>query len=123
MPKKILIVDDERDFLGSIAEYLRSKGYAVDTALEGEQALQKLRAGPPPDLAVIDIVMPNMDGHRLGMQMKQDPKYQRIPLIILSATVAEEGKPEPWEIGHLYVSKPVDPDALLRKIQGLIGAP
>lgn len=123
MPKKVLIVDDERDFLSSIAEYLRAKGYAVDTALEGEQALQKLQAGAPPDLAVIDLVMPSMDGHRLGMQMRGDPRYRRIPLIILSATVAEEGKPESWELGDLYVSKPVDPDALLREIQGLIGAP
>ena len=120
MGKKLLIVDDEQDFLDSITFYLQAKGFEVETAADGVEALKKIQAGLP-DLAVIDLILPKLDGWRVAKRLKESSPDRRIPVLMLSALVSRAGEPEMWEVGDYYLSKPVTPEGLLAKIQGMLG--
>jgi two-component system KDP operon response regulator KdpE len=114
---RILAVDDERQIRRVIQVNLKAKGYEVITAETGEEALQ-LISHRPPDLALVDLLLPGMDGIDLTRQLHQT--YQ-IPIIILSAIVEEAKKIEALEVGaDDYVTKPFSMKELIARIRSVL---
>ncbi|MDP3921660.1 MAG: response regulator [Candidatus Omnitrophota bacterium] len=121
MPKKILIVDDEPTILKLIASRLQAHGYETITASDGQEGLSRARADKP-DLIILDVMMPKMDGYRVAKMLKLDDLYKGIPIIFLTAKVQEQDR----ETGRLtgaeaYLTKPCDPELLISKVTELIG--
>lgn len=114
---RVLVVDDERHIRRSLQVSLESRGYAVETAETGEQALMVL-TNRLPDIAVVDLVMPGMDGVELTRRLRQ---RSTLPIIVLSAIGEERRKVEVLEIGaDDYVTKPFGTDELLARIRALL---
>ena len=85
--KRILVVDDEPDFVAVVKINLEKAGFQVETAFDGEEALGKVRANPP-DAIVLDVMMPERDGYSVSATLKADKRFNRIPVLLLTA-VAE----------------------------------
>lgn len=114
--KKILIVDDEPDVASLLNLMLKSKGYETITAGDGQEALEKAR-NEKPDLIVLDIMLPRLDGYKVARMLKFDEKFSHIPIIMVTAKIQEKDKKMGVEMGaDAYVTKPFDTAALLNKI-------
>ena len=117
--KKILVVDDEPDVASLLTLLLSSQGYAVIVARDGEEALAQALAEMP-DLILLDVMLPRMDGYKVAHMLKFDAKYRQPPVIMLTANVQEKSKETSLAAGaDDYVAKPFDTAELLAKI-GLI---
>jgi two-component system alkaline phosphatase synthesis response regulator PhoP/two-component system response regulator VicR len=113
MPKHILAVDDERNILRLVEVNLLRAGYRVTTASDGQEALEKLDADPP-DMLVLDVMMPRMDGFALLKRLKQDAARAEIPVLLLTAKAQDRDIFEGWTLGcHGYLTKPFNPAELL----------
>ena len=136
MAKRILIVDDEDDLVHSLCIYLEREGYHVTTASDGQEALDcltaqspvqnltlldpaeeepnpKLAPSPLPDLIVLDIEMPHLNGLETLKCLRANPTTARIPVIFLTARDGFLDIEEGWAIGaDLYLTKPFDPEQL-----------
>jgi len=116
-PKKILVVDDEPDVASLLTLMLKSQGYAVITAGDGQEALEKAR-GEAPDLILLDVMLPRMDGYKVARMLKFDENYSQIPIIMLTAKIQDRDKQTGLEMGaNDYLTKPFDTAALLAKIK------
>lgn len=121
MPKRILIVDDEPDLLKMVEFRLKIAGYTVSTAKDGEEGLRLIR-NDPPDLVLLDIRLPKMDGGEVCKCMKSDEKLRTIPIILFTASGAERILEKVKETGaDDYLMKPFDGEDLLRRIKKLTG--
>ncbi len=111
----ILIVDDTPENLRVLEELLRSEGYAARSVLDGAAALEEATASPP-DLILLDIMMPTMDGFEVCRRLKQDASLRNVPVIFLSALDAVSDKVKAFSLGAAdYVSKPFQfPEVLVR---------
>ena len=117
---RILIVDDEADLVETLKFRLETAGYEVNTALDGQEGLKKARSENP-DLVILDLMLPKLDGYRVCRMLKFDEKYKGIPIILFSARVQESDIKMGEEQGaDAYVTKPFDPKALLAKIDELL---
>ncbi len=121
MPKTILIVDDEPEFLKMVKMRLEANGYIIVTASDGQEGVMKAKQFIP-DLILIDVMMPNMDGVGTVRLLKADPKTGGIPIIFLTAILdnIEEEQQQKIIIGNNYypaIAKPFAPEKFLRKIQ------
>lgn len=120
--KRILVVDDEKDLVETVTLRLNSVGYEVISAYDGPQALQKARKEKP-DLIILDLMLPRMDGYKVCGLLKADKRYNKIPIIMFTARAQEEYKKLGEEAGaDAYITKPFEPQALLGKIQELLKA-
>jgi two-component system alkaline phosphatase synthesis response regulator PhoP len=118
---KILVVDDEIYIVHILDFSLGMEGYEVLTALDGEQALEKARAGHP-DLIVLDIMMPKLDGYETCKMLKADPATRDIPVILLSAKGRNVDQKIGFEVGaDDYITKPFSPRKLVERINALLG--
>jgi CheY-like chemotaxis protein len=95
MTAKVMVVDDDADLQMAVADILEDAGYQVTTAHHGAMALELLRKGEPPDVVLLDVMMPVMSGPELAEVMRADPELQGIPIIVFTAhadatRVAEE---------------------------------
>ena len=119
---KILLVDDDIDFVETTKIVLESKPYEVVVALEGDEALRKAREERP-DLILLDIIMPVKDGFTAAEQLKQDPQLSKIPTIMLTSFSARHGETAiPVSRGFTldvedYIEKPITPEELLAKVE------
>jgi CheY-like chemotaxis protein len=121
-PKTILIVDDEPDVCTYISTLLEDHGYATISAKNGEEALGKLQAVSPA-LITLDISMPEKSGVRLYREIKEDSRWKKIPIIIITGISEDFQKfistrrqvPPP----EGYLSKPINPEEILELIQKL----
>jgi DNA-binding response OmpR family regulator len=112
----ILVVDDEEYILAFVGIKLRVSGYQVSTASNGIQALEILR-NKVPDLVILDLIMPRMDGVKL---LKEIRKFSSVPVIILSAVYAQDVKIRGLREGaDDYIHKPFDPDELVARIEAI----
>ena len=112
---KILVVDDEIYIVHILDFSLGMEGYEVVTALDGEQALEKARAEKP-DLIVLDIMMPKLDGYETCKRLKADAETQDIPVILLSAKGRNIDQKVGFEVGaDDYVTKPFSPRKLVER--------
>jgi two-component system alkaline phosphatase synthesis response regulator PhoP len=118
--KRILVVDDEIYIVHILEFSLTMEGYTVLTASDGEEAL-KLIEQERPDLVVLDIMMPKLDGYEVCRRLRQDDQFGNLPVILLSA----KGRPVDREAGLQagaddYIAKPFSPRKLLEKIRELL---
>lgn len=115
--KRLLIVEDSRDFQALLQHLFRSEGYLVDYALNGKEALDRLRSSEHlPDLILLDLMMPVMDGLEFRHQQEQDPKLAEIPIVVMTAH--GESRASKMKIGAKdFVKKPPDMDVLLNVVR------
>ena len=120
MSEQILIVDDQPDLAGLMADVLSDAGYQTRVAENGCVALHEVQADPP-DLLLLDAQMPEMDGFELASMLKADPITATIPIIMVSANEGRGARLIGLESGaEDYLSKPVDPAELIAKIRNLL---
>ncbi len=114
--KKILIVDDEQDIVESLKFVLEAEGYECYTAFNGDDGLKSAKEIVP-DLILLDIMMPKMNGYKISRLLKFDNKYKDIPIIMLTARSQEEDKLIGEETGaNEYITKPFDLDYVVSKV-------
>lgn len=112
----ILIVDDTPANLGVIVDYLRHYGFGIMIARSGESALQKARYAPP-DIILLDVLMPDMDGFETCRQLKADEITKDIPVIFMTSLTSPEDKVKGFEAGAVdYVTKPLYQEEVLARI-------
>ena len=109
----ILVVDDDADFLHTVCEVLEEEGYRVERASNGRAALDRLLAGPLPDLVLTDLVMPALDGWQLVTALKEHPELAGIPVVVMSGGHRALTS-APVSAG--YVDKPINPARLLETL-------
>jgi two-component system alkaline phosphatase synthesis response regulator PhoP/two-component system response regulator VicR len=113
MAKKILAVDDERAIVRLVQVNLERAGYEVVTAYDGREALEKV-ASESPDLIVLDVMMPYMDGFEVLETLKKDPETRDTPVIMLTAKAQDADVFRGWQSGvDCYLTKPFNPMELL----------
>jgi two-component system, OmpR family, alkaline phosphatase synthesis response regulator PhoP len=118
----ILAVDDERNILRLVEVNLNRAGYRVSTAMDGQEALEKIRAERP-DMVVLDWMMPRMDGFALLRTLKANPDTQGIPVIMLTAKAQDKDIFAGWQAGaDVYLSKPFNPAELLLFVRKILEA-
>ena len=119
MPKKILVTDDSPTIVAMIKAVLESEGYIVVTAADGQEAVDKAKKEKP-DLIILDLMLPKIDGYKVCAMLKFDKNYSKIPIIILTARAGESDKELGVEVhADAYVTKPFEPQALLAKVKEL----
>ena len=119
--KKILVVDDEVQLVDMVKMRLEANNYDVITAYDGQEALDKAHKEKP-DLIILDLMLPKMDGYKVCRMLKFDEKYKSIPIVMFTARAQEEDEKVGMEVGaDAYITKPFDPQLLLDKIQELVG--
>ena len=119
--KKVLIVDDDRDCLQLVKDYLESKGFLTITAFEGETGLAKAKQLVP-DLIILDVMMPLMDGITVLQKLKQDASTEKIPVIMLTAKDRDEDVLKGYDFGaEYYITKPFDLKQLIMGVKLMLG--
>ena len=113
----VLVVDDAADNLEVISGLLKGL-YKVKVAANGEKGLQIARSDSPPDLILLDIMMPEISGYEVCTQLKADPATHHIPIIFLTALSSAEDERKGLELGaEDYVTKPISPAILLARVK------
>ena len=117
----ILAADDDEDILELIAFRLERSGYTMVLARDGEEALKAAREHLP-DLAVLDVMMPKMDGYEVTRALRADEATRRIPVILLTARVQDADVQRGFDAGaDDYVRKPFSPQELRARVQSILG--
>jgi DNA-binding response OmpR family regulator len=121
MPKrKILLVDDEEDLIKTVAFRLEANGYDVCSASDGLAAMEKAHRERP-DLIILDLMLPKIDGYKVCGLLKKDSRYSAIPIIMFSARAQDSDVQMGKEMGaDAYISKPFEPQVLLDKVAELL---
>ncbi len=118
---KILLIDDDTMFISLVKNRLKSNGYEVVTASEAPAGLEIAMKGSP-DLIILDVMMPIINGYNICRLLKSEADCKDIPIILLTARSAEDDQKIGQEVGaDAYLFKPLDTNALLNKIRELLG--
>lgn len=123
--KKILMVDDDADFVEATKIILENKSYEVIVAYDGKEGLTKAQSEDP-DLIILDVMMPEMDGYEVCAKLKEDPKYCEIPILLLTAVgQAIRATEYTKDMGMRteaddYVDKPVEIVELVSRVENLL---
>jgi two-component system, OmpR family, alkaline phosphatase synthesis response regulator PhoP len=119
---KLLLVDDEPDLVQMVSLRLKAAGYEVTTALDGQQALDKVKESRP-DLMILDLMLPKLDGYKVCRLLKFDERTKEIPILIFTARAQEQDVKLATECGaDAYLTKPFEAKTLLGKLQELLAA-
>jgi len=116
---RILLIDDDVDFVRATTKVLESKPYEVIVAFDGKEGLEKARSEKP-DLVFLDILMPKVDGFAVADQFKKDESLSKIPVVALTSFSDSYGQPFAFEVSD-FVQKPVSPKDLLAKVEKHLG--
>ena len=120
MLKKVLIVDDEQDIVESLKFVLEEAGFACSCAFNGEDGL-RLAKEISPDLIILDVMMPKINGYKICRLLKYDNKYKNIPILMVTARSQEEDKLIGEETGvDEYITKPFELDEIVKKVEGYL---
>jgi len=120
--KRILVVDDEPDFVSLVKANLLNNGYDVDVAYNGVEAIQKVKTNPP-DAIVLDVMMPEMDGFEVCNVLRNDDKYEDIPIILLTAVSDHVSSTQYSHSDAMnmdaddYLAKPASPDDIIQSLK------
>jgi DNA-binding response OmpR family regulator len=118
--KRILVVDDEVDLVETVRFSLELEGYDVLIAYNGEEALNQARKENP-DLILLDLMLPKLDGYKVCRLLKFDERYKHIPILMLTAKIQEKDKATGMETGaNEYITKPFEMDELMKKVKGYL---
>ncbi len=117
---KVLVVDDEEYIQHILSFSFGAEGYDVVTASDGEEGIDKAR-NQKPDVIVMDIMMPKMDGYEACKRLKSDPQTRNIPVILLTAKGRDTDRKLGSEAGaDDYVVKPFSPGRLIERVEGIM---
>jgi CheY-like chemotaxis protein len=124
---KIVIVDDDADYINVVKTILESEQYAVVTAGDKTEGMEKIRVEKP-DLAILDVMMNAwQDGFEMSRQLKKNPQFKNMPIMILTAVMNRTGidfkstAGDPiWIPVDMFLDKPVEPDVLLSEVKMLL---
>lgn len=113
----ILVVDDTPDHLTLVSNLLKNE-YRVKIAIDGDIALKIAASDPPPDLILLDVTMPGMDGYEVCRRLKSSPATVHIPVIFLTARLDEADEMKGLALGAIdYITKPINPNILLARVK------
>ena len=122
---KILLIDDDMDFVNATRTVLETRDYRVIVANNGDEGIQKAREENP-DLIILDIIMPVKDGFTAAEQLKKDPRLSKIPVLVLTSFSARRGETS-LAVGQGmsletedYIEKPAKPEELLETVEKLL---
>jgi len=119
-PKKILVVDDEVDLVETVRFPLEMEGFDVLVSYNGEDALNQARKESP-DLIILDLMLPKLDGYKVCRLLKFDERYKHIPILMLTAKTQEKDKTLGMETGaNEYITKPFEMDYLMEKVKAYL---
>jgi CheY-like chemotaxis protein len=120
-PTRILVADDDPVILRLLQVNFNLEGFEVHTATRGEEALEKAREHLP-DIILLDVMMPGVDGWEVCRRLKEDQATAAIPVIFLSARAQDQDRRRGYELGVVaYVTKPFDPGELIEVVQRSLG--
>ena len=122
MPDKprILLVDDEPIIVKAVEKRLQAEGYEVLVAADGQEALEKAKKENP-NLIILDLMLPKMDGYKVCALLKKDVRYAQTPIVMFTARAQESDETLGLECGaDAYLKKPFNSQELLEKIKGLL---
>lgn len=123
MAKRILVIDDDENIQDMLQVILAAKGYLVDIAYDGRQAISKLKQNRP-DLLITDLTMPVMDGWALLIALKRDPSYASLPVLVITSSQEMQHVEKAKKMGvESYIVKPFEPEKVLRIVRHLIESP
>jgi two-component system alkaline phosphatase synthesis response regulator PhoP len=123
MAKRILVIEDEPHVQAVIRKRLETKGYEVVTAIDGREGLRQCRSARP-DLIILDLILPGMDGFQLCALLKRDDTLRETPILMLTARTQERDIERGIALGaDAYMTKPFKPAALLKRIAELLDKP
>lgn len=118
--EKILIVDDEEDVVELVRYNLEKEGYKIESANSGEDALKSAKSKSP-DLIILDLMLPGIDGLEVCRRLKADSKTENIPVIMLTAKIEESDIVTGLELGAQdYVTKPFSPKVLIARVRRIL---
>lgn len=115
--KKILIIEDDTSIRELLVEIFESEGYLVDSGVNGSEGIKALETNIP-DLILMDVMMPVMDGYAFRMEQMKNPKWDSIPVVAMSAQDQGRGKLEDHGITN-FINKPLELDRLLETVKSL----
>lgn len=120
MSERILIIEDDRS-TARLTEYtLRQAGYEVDVASDGFEGLRRALAEHP-DLIILDIMLPGLDGYEVCHRVRQKPETANLPILMISAKARQDDKDIGLRVGaDEYLTKPVDPSEILARVESLL---
>ena len=122
--QRILMVEDEEDIAFLIRFMLERHGFVVDHAADGRQAIEKITTSSPPDLTLMDIMLPYHDGLELIERLRTQAGWAQVPVVMLTAKALEADIVRALELGaDDYVTKPFQPEELLARIRRLLRRP
>jgi DNA-binding response OmpR family regulator len=117
---RILVVEDDRDIADLVSRYLERAGFAVEILTSGRQALTAI-AERPPDVLILDLMLPHVDGLEICRLVRADPKTAAIPIIMLTARGEESERIVGLELGaDDYIAKPFSPNELVARVRALL---
>jgi CheY-like chemotaxis protein/signal transduction histidine kinase/HAMP domain-containing protein len=112
--KKLLVVDDDMRNIYSLTVVLEEKGFDIEIAMNGREAVDALNAAPDKDMVLMDIMMPEMDGYEAMTEIRKNPKFAKLPIIALTAKAMKNDRQKCIEAGaNDYITKPIEADKLL----------
>ncbi|MBD1911202.1 MULTISPECIES: response regulator transcription factor [unclassified Leptolyngbya] len=115
--KRLLLIDDDPNLILLVKDYLEFRGYQVDTAENGQEALDLLQ-GETPDMIICDVMMPQMDGYSFVEHVRKDPRTSWIPVLFLSAKGQSQDRVKGLNIGaDVYMVKPFEPEELVAQVE------
>jgi len=118
--RKIMIVDDEHDFRGMVCTLMKKEGHKVIEAKNGKECLKKLEKGHIPDLILLDIMMPEMNGWETFDRIKENTFWKDIPIVFLTVRKDDIAKSTGKFLGEDYITKPFDVTDLKRRIDNVL---
>ncbi len=121
MTQKILIIDDEQDIVETLQFSLETEGYECLTAFDGEEGLA-LAKTTSPNLIILDVMMPKMNGFKISRLLKYDNNYKNIPILMITARSQIEDQAIGEETGaDEYITKPFELDYVIKKVKEYLG--
>ena len=123
MAKRIVVADDDPQILKLVRACLERKGYEVLEAQDGDAALATIRQMRP-DLVVLDLMLPKVNGWNVGFALRKEAAFQRLPIIVLSGLVeADSGRQEVFDYVDFHMAKPFDTEQFVAKVEELLRDP
>jgi len=122
MNKKILVIEDDPNALRFIEYTLEQEGYQVSSAKDGLEGIKKVQ-DKHPDLIILDIMLPGLDGYEVCRQLRQKPETSLLPILMLSAKARQDDRNIGLKMGaDEYLTKPADPSTIVEKVKTLLAS-
>jgi two-component system alkaline phosphatase synthesis response regulator PhoP len=123
--KRVLVVDDEPDFVAVVRRNLEQEGFEVEEAYDGDEGLKRVRANPP-DAIVLDVMMPEKDGYAVCAELKADKQTAAIPVVLLTAVASQVPSTRYTHYSGMtmeaddYLAKPASAEQILKSLKKLL---